>query len=96
MPTNTPLPTSQPKSIEEAWAAGDELALARAVVRKYARVLDMTDSGRDIKPLATGMFEAMDRVRALEAQSNATETPLARILSLADEQSAEHAKEAAV
>ena len=96
MPTNTPLPTSQPESIEEAWAKGDELALARAVVRKYARVLDMTDSGRDIKPLATGMFEAMDRVHALEAQSNAVETPLARILSLADQQEGEAVEEAAV
>lgn len=96
MPTNTPLPTSRPESIEEAWASGDELAMARAVVRKYARVLDMTDSGRDIKPLATGMFEAMDRVRALEAQSDVSETPLAKILSLADEQAEEPAEEAAV
>lgn len=86
MPKNKPLETSCPESIEEAWAAGDELALARAVVRKYARVLDMTDSGRDIKPLATGMFEAMDRVRALEAQADTEQTPLARILSLADEE----------
>lgn len=86
MPTNKPLPTSAPESIEEAWANGDELALARAVVRKYARVLDMTDSGRDIKPLATGMFEAMDRVKALEAQVDSGKTPLARILSLADEE----------
>lgn len=86
MPKNKALETSCPESIEEAWAAGDELALARAVVRKYARVLDMTDSGRDIKPLATGMFEAMDRVRALEAQADTEQTPLARILSLADEE----------
>ena len=85
MPKNKPLETSCPESIEEAWAAGDELALARAVVRKYAHVLDMTDSGRDIKPLATGMFEAMDRVRALEQQASTEQTPLARILSLADE-----------
>lgn len=85
MPKNKPLATSCPESIEEAWADGDELAMARAVVRKYARVLDMTDSGRDIKPLATGMFEAMDRVRTLEAQRNATETPLASILTDAEE-----------
>lgn len=83
MPKNKPLATSCPESIEEAWADGDELAMARAVVRKYARVLDMTDSGRDIKPLATGMFEAMDRVRALEAQET-TQTPLASILSDAE------------
>ncbi len=85
MPKNKPLATSCPESIEEAWADGDELAMARAVVRKYARVLDMTDSGRDIKPLATGMFEAMDRVRTLEAQQNVTETPLASILTDAEE-----------
>jgi hypothetical protein len=35
------------------------------IARKYARVLDMTDSGRDIKPLATGLFEAVDRWKAL-------------------------------
>lgn len=89
MPKNKPLATSCPESIEEAWADGDELAMARAVVRKYARVLDMTDSGRDIKPLATGMFEAMDRVRTLEAQQNVTETPLAQILAEAERLNAE-------
>ena len=86
MPKNKPLPTSNPESIEEAWADGDELAMARAVVRKYARVLDMTDSGRDIKPLATGMFEAMDRVRSLEAQEGVRETPLADILKKAEDE----------
>lgn len=85
MPKNKALPTSVKESIEEAWADGDELAMARAVVRKYARVLDMTDSGRDIKPLATGMFEAMDRVRALEAQQEESETTLAELLAEADE-----------
>ena len=88
MPKNKALPTSAPESIEEAWAAGDELAMARAIVRKYARVLDMTDSGRDIKPLATGMFEAMDRVRALEAMSDISGTPFASIMAEADEQDA--------
>ena len=86
MPKNKPLPTSAPESIEEAWASGDELAMARALVRKYARVLDMTDSGRDIKPLATGMFEAMDRVRVLESKSNVGDTPLASIMAEADAQ----------
>lgn len=86
MPKNKPLPTSAPESIEEAWASGDELAMARALVRKYARVLDMTDSGRDIKPLATGMFEAMDRVRVLESKSDTSNTPLASIMAKADAQ----------
>jgi hypothetical protein len=56
--------------------------MTRAIVRKYARVLDMTDSGRDIKPLATGLFEAMERVRALEARQDEA-TPLAEILEMA-------------
>lgn len=85
MPKNKPLPTSAPESIETAWASGSELDVARAVVTKYARVLDMTDSGRDIKPLATGMFEAIDRVKALEAAQDAiSDTPLAQILAEAE------------
>lgn len=65
MPKNKALETSRPQSIEEAWADGDEATMVFAIVRKYARVLDMTDSGRDIKPLATGLFEAVDRYKAL-------------------------------
>lgn len=82
MPKNKALPTSNPESIEELWAAGDELGMTKAIVRKYARVLDMTDSGRDIKPLATGLFDALDRVKALEARDD-RDTPLAEILELA-------------
>lgn len=81
MPKNRPLPTSTPESIEEAWANGDEVAMARAIVRKYARVLDMTDSGRDIRPLATGLYEAVDRLRMLEASGqNAKRAPLFQII----------------
>ena len=67
MPKNRALETSCPDSIETAWHENDEPRLLRALVTKYARVLDMTDSGRDIKPLATGMLEAMDRLKALSA-----------------------------
>lgn len=85
MPKNKPLPTSAPESIEQAWANRDEVGVARAVVTKYARVLDMTDSGRDIKPLATGMFEAIDRVHALEAAAGVeNETPYAQIMREAE------------
>ena len=85
MPKNAPLPTSAPESIELAWAGNGETAAVRAVVRKYARVLDMTDSGRDIKPLASGMFEAIDRLKSLEAEESAkTESPLAEILAEAN------------
>lgn len=85
MPKNKPLPTSAPDSIEQAWASGDELAFTSAVIQKYARVLDMTDSGRDIKPLASGLFEAVDRYNALSAsQGVESETPLADILAEAE------------
>ncbi len=85
MPKNKPLPTSAPESIELAWADRDEIGVVRAVVRKYARVLDMTDSGRDIKPLVTGMFEAMDRLHAMEASEDASSnSPLADILAEAE------------
>lgn len=84
MARNVPLETSNPQSIEEAWHAGDELEVARAVVTKYARVLDMTDSGRDIKPLATGMFEAIERVHALEAAGGDGNTPFEEIIRQAE------------
>ena len=85
MPMNKALPTSAPESIELAWANNDEIAATRAVVRKYARVLDMTDSGRDIKPLASGMFEAIDRLKSLEAASEANRlTPYAQIMREAE------------
>ena len=66
MPKNRPLETSNVGSIETAWHDGDEVAMLRRLVAKHARVLDMTDSGRDIKPLATGMLEAMDRLKAID------------------------------
>lgn len=85
MPKNKPLDTSSPESIEEAWASGDEALMIRALVRKFARVLDMTDSGRDIKPLATGMFEAIDRLKAMEAEASVESgSQLADILAEAD------------
>ena len=85
MPKNKPLPTSCPESIESAWREDGELAAVRAVVQKYARVLDMTDSGRDIKPLASGMFEAIDRLKTLEAANSSTGgSPLAQIMAEAE------------
>lgn len=80
------LPTSEPQSVELAWRSGNEAELIAAVVRKYARVLDMTDSGRDIKPLATGMFEALDRLKALNAvEGGAGSTDYASIIAEAEQ-----------
>lgn len=76
---------STPESVEQAWREDGEIGAVKASIAKYAKVLDMTDSGRDIKPLVSGMFEAIDRLKALEAHtSNKTKiTPLADILNKA-------------
>ena len=70
-------------SLVEAWEKGVEIEVTRYAVRKYAEVIDVTESGRDMKPLITGMFEAIDRLKALEdaeaAKSGAT--PLDQILN---------------
>ena len=84
MPKNKALPTSNPESIEELWDKRDEAGVLRAIVKKYARVLDMTDSGRDIKPLATGLLETMAQLKALESaqgvSGDGAESPLSVIL----------------
>ena len=75
---------STPESVEIAWRESGEIGAVRASIAKYAKVLDMTDSGRDIKPLVSGMFEAIDRLKALEAHdADKRETPLLRILDKA-------------
>lgn len=76
---------STPESVELAWRQGGEIGATKAAIIKYAKVLDMTDSGRDMKPLVSGMFEAIDRLKSLEAQSGNTvkESPLMKILDKA-------------
>ena len=78
---------STPESVEQAWREEGEIGAVRASICKYAKILDMTDSGRDIKPLVSGMFEAIDRLKTLEVQtsSKAKVTPLANILKAANE-----------
>lgn len=84
MPKNKPLATSRPESIEEAWDRRDKVAVLNAMIKKYARVLDMTDSGRDIKPLASGMLETIAQLEALEGDiSRSEDTPLATVLRMA-------------
>lgn len=76
--------TNIPRSIEQAWREEGELGACKASIIKYAKVLDMTDSGRDIKPLVSGMFEMIDRLKSLEAkQTTNNATPLLRILDKA-------------
>lgn len=87
MPKNKQLETSIPQSIERAWREDGEIGAVRASIVKYAKVLDMTDSGRDIKPLVTGMFEMVDRLKALESRDSEVkaETPLFKILKASSE-----------
>lgn len=70
-------------SLEDAWLEGGEIAVTRMAVRKYAQVIDVTESGRDMKPLISGMFDAIDRLNALEDADSEEETPLSEILKLA-------------
>ena len=78
---------STPESIEQAWRTEGEIGAVKASIVKYAKVLDMTDSGRDIKPLVTGMFEMVDRLKVLEARDSElkAETPLFEILKATSE-----------
>ena len=71
-------------SLEDAWDRGGELAVTRMAVRKYAQVIDVTESGRDMKPLISGMFEAIDRLKELEElESRETRsTPLDNVLRM--------------
>lgn len=82
-----PLETSVPVSVETAWREQGETAAVEAAILKYAKVIDMTDAGRDMKPLITGMFEAIDRYKSLEATegSSKKETPLFSILKAVNE-----------
>ena len=72
-------------SLEDAWLAGGEIAVTRQAVRKYTQVIDVTESGRDMKPLISGMFDAIDRLKALEAADmSGSDSPLATILAEAE------------
>ena len=75
------------ESVEQAWREQGEIGAVKASIVKYAKVLDMTDSGRDIKPLVSGMFEMVDRLKALESRDSdaKADTPLFQILKASNE-----------
>jgi hypothetical protein len=64
---------------------GGELALTEQAIRKYTQVIDVTESGRDMKPLISGMFEAIDRLKAIQAATPESDNALAQILREAEE-----------
>lgn len=87
MPKYTQPDTHIPESVETAYREHGEIGAVKSAIIKYAKVLDMTDSGRDIKPLVTGMFEAIDRLKALEAvDTTKKDTALYHILDQAEKQ----------
>lgn len=76
--------TAVPTSVEQAWRENGEIGACEAAIIKYAKVLDMTDSGRDIKPLVSGMFEMIDRLKSLNAMDTVkANVPLFEILKKA-------------
>ena len=87
MPRRKKLSTHVPESMEIAWKEQGEIGAVKACINKYAKVIDMTDSGRDMKPLITGLYESIDRLKALESRDSKTtkETPLFKLLKAADE-----------
>lgn len=73
-------------SVERKWKTEGELGAADATILKYAKLIDSTDSTRDMRSLVTGMFEMIDRKKALEAaegKSEAAEAPVFKILKAA-------------
>jgi hypothetical protein len=78
---------STPESVEQAWRKDGEIGAVKATIIKFAKVIDMTDSGRDMKPLVTGMFEMVDRLKALESRDGkeSADTALFKILKASSE-----------
>ena len=84
MPRTKSLVRDDFASIEDAWLEGGEIAATRQAVRKYAQIIDVTESGRDMKPLISGMFDAIDRLKMLEASNTENDNPMATILAEAE------------
>ena len=74
-----------PASVKQAYLEQGEIGAVRACILKYAETIDAKDSARDMKPLISGMFEAIDRLKMLEACTASSNkiTPLSRILDKA-------------
>lgn len=70
-------------SVAAAVRRKDEAGIVKAIISKYAKVIDECDGARDMKPLASGIFEAIDRLNAINARDvNTTDTPLAQIINM--------------
>lgn len=76
-----------PASVKQAYLDHGEIGAVRACILKYAETIDMKDSARDMKPLISGLFEAIDRLKSLEARDSKSNenTALYRVLKAANE-----------
>lgn len=76
-----------PASVKQAYLDQGEIGAVRACILKYAETIDMKDSARDMKPLISGLFEAIDRLKSLEARDSKSNenTALYRVLKAANE-----------
>lgn len=74
------------RSIASALRNGSDLDVARTVALKYAKTLDACESARDVKPLASGLFETIDRINALKSKDEKSmqSTPLVRVMTHAN------------
>lgn len=74
-------------SLEDAFQNGTERDLVNAMIIKLTHSIDNCDSSRDLRPLMNGMFEALDRLKAIDAaasvEDETNETPLASVLRMA-------------
>ena len=75
-----------PTSVKEAYLTQGEVGAVKACILKYAETIDAKDSARDMKPLISGMFEAIYRLKALESRDGKTnaDTALFKILKAAN------------
>ncbi len=71
-------------SVEKRWKQDGESGALEAIIMKYAKMIDLTDSGRDLKPLASGMLEAIDRMNALKAANGAKNENKAPVFQILD------------
>lgn len=75
-----------PASVKEAYLTQGETGAVRACILKYAETIDSKNSARDMNPLISGMFEAIDRLKALESREGKanSDTALFKILKAAN------------
>lgn len=86
-----------PMSVETSYIEQGEIGAVKASIIKYCKIIDMTDSARDIRPLVTGLFEAIDRLKILEATSSTSNnTALFRIMEKAEKNGKPSIKEITV